>query len=151
MTLTAKQEAFCQAVVSGMNQSDAYRASYSAGKMKAESINSKAYELAKNGDITARVKELRAPVVEKLQYGLAEAMLEAQEAYKVAKGKDNGGAMVAAVQLRAKLNGLLIEKREDVTDPFKKAIGNMTAEKAQSMLDAMEQLQVIRVKALDAS
>ncbi len=68
----------------------------------------------------------------------------------LAKAKDNGGAMVAAVQLRAKLNGLLVEKREDVTDPFKKAIGNMSAEKAQEMLDALEQMQVIQAKAKNA-
>ena len=47
-----------------------------------------------------------------IQYGLMQAMGEAQEAFSVARGKDNAAAMVAAVALRAKLNGLLIECKE---------------------------------------
>jgi phage terminase small subunit len=112
VALTAKQEAFCQAVVSGMSQADAYRKAYDAGNMKAETIQKRASELMANGEVSGRVKELRAPVIAKLQYGLEDAMTEAEEAFKVAKLKENGGAMVAAVQLRAKLNGLLVERRE---------------------------------------
>ncbi|MEO8544541.1 MAG: hypothetical protein ABI434_13210 [Burkholderiaceae bacterium] len=48
----------------------------------------------------------------KLQYDLEHAMAEAQEAFSVAKGKDNAGAMVQAITLRAKLNRLLIERNE---------------------------------------
>ncbi len=149
-TLTSKQEAFAQAIVSGKSQADAYRKAFSAGKMKDTTIHVKASELMADGKVTVRVAELRAPVVAKLQYGLEAAMLEAADAFRVAKAKDNGGAMVAAVQLRAKLNGLLVEKREDVTDPFKKAIAGMSAEKAQAMLDVLEQMQVIQAKAKNA-
>ena len=63
-------------------------------------------------NVAARVAELRKPVIEKLRYGLEQAMREAEEAYTVSKAKENGGAMVAAVTLRAKLNGLLVEKKE---------------------------------------
>ena len=118
MALTPKQESFAQAVVSGMTQSDAYRSAYSAGKMKAETIQRKACELMKDGKITARVEELRKPVVEKLQYDLEKAMGEAQEAFEVARDKENGGAMVAAVTLRAKLNGLLVERKEITINPI---------------------------------
>ena len=149
-TLTSKQEAFAQAIVSGMTQADAYRAAFSAGKMTDKSIHELASRLMSDVKVTSRVEELRAPVIAKLQYGLEEAMLEAADSFRVAKAKENGGAMVAAVQLRAKLNGLLVEKREDVTDPFKQAIGNMSAEKAQEMLDALEQMQVIQGKAKNA-
>jgi hypothetical protein len=45
-------------------------------------------------------------------------MLEADEAFKVAKSKENGGAMVAAATLRAKLNGLLVDKKEIRTGPL---------------------------------
>jgi len=104
--------------VSGMSQADAYRAAFSAGKMKAETIQEEASRLMANPKVSARVVELRAPVIVKMQYGLEQAMLEAAEAFQVAKAKENGGAMVAAVQLRAKLNGLLVEKREAVTLPL---------------------------------
>jgi phage terminase small subunit len=110
MALTAKQEAFCQAIVSGMSQADAYRQAYNAAKMKPATVQKRASELMANGEVAGRVAELRRPVVEKVQYSLEQAMIEAAEAMEVAREKMNGGAMVAAVQLRAKLNGLLVEK-----------------------------------------
>ena len=110
--MTPKQEKFCQAIVSGSTQADSYRMAYDARNMKPETVQNKAYLLMRKDDIRTRIEELRKPVVEKLQYDLEQAMSEAAEAFVVAKGKENGGAMVAAVQLRAKLNGLLIERRE---------------------------------------
>lgn len=110
MALTAKQEAFCRAIVSGLSQADAYRTAYNATNMKAPTVQKRASELMANGEVTGRVQALRAPVVEELQYDLKQAMLEAQEAFLVAKGKENGGAMVAAVMLRSKLNGLLVDR-----------------------------------------
>ena len=110
--LTAKQEAFCQAIVSGMTQSDAYRTAYSAEKMKATSVNVNASKLMADTNIAQRVEILREPVVQKVRYGLEQAMAEAEEAFMVARGKENGGAMVAAVTLRAKLHGLLVERKE---------------------------------------
>lgn len=112
MALTAKQEAFCQAVVSGMSQADAYRTAYAAKKMSAPAIAVEASKLMANPKVSLRVQELRKPVIQKVRYGLEQAMLEAEEAFKVAKAKENGGAMVAAATLRAKLNGLLVEKKE---------------------------------------
>lgn len=108
--LTAKQEAFCQAIVSGLSQADAYRQAYNAANMKPATVQKRASELMANGVVAGRVKELRQPVVEKVQYDLQQAMAEAAEAFGMAKKRENGGAMVAAVQLRAKLNGLLVEK-----------------------------------------
>lgn len=112
VALTPKQEAFCQAIVSGMGPYDAYRHAYNAEKMKAPGISVNASKLLADTKIALRIEALRKPVVEKLQYGLEEAMLEAQEAFEVSKGKEQGGAMVAAVQLRSKLNGLLVERKE---------------------------------------
>lgn len=112
MALTPKQEAFCQAVVSGLSQADAYRKAYDARNMKPPTVQKRASELMANGEVKGRVQALRKPVVTKLQYGLEQAMTEAHDAYEVAKKKENGGAMVAAATLRAKLNGLLVERRE---------------------------------------
>ena len=110
--LTAKQEAFAQAIVSGLSQADAYRAAYNASAMKPATVQNKAHILMKNGEVRARVVALRAPVIAKVQYGLLEAMNEAQEAFAVSKARDNGAAMVAAVMLRARLNGLLVDRKE---------------------------------------
>lgn len=116
--LTAKQEAFCQAIVSGMSQADAYRAAYNASNMKPPSVQVNASKLMANAKVALRVKELRAPVMEELRYDLKAAMEEAKEAFEVAKRKENGGAMVAAATLRAKLNGLLVDRSEIRTGPL---------------------------------
>lgn len=65
MKLTAKQEAFAQAVADGMTQADAYRKAYDAGRMKAETIQNNASSLMKHNGVSARIKELKAKVVEK--------------------------------------------------------------------------------------
>ncbi len=57
-------------------------------------------------------------MIEKLQYTLEKAMLEAEEAFQVSKEKGNGGAMTAAVTLRAKLNGLLVDRKEITINPI---------------------------------
>jgi phage terminase small subunit len=64
MRLTPKQEAFAQAVASGMTQADAYRSAYNSDKMKPETIQNSAYKLMQDGDITARIEELRAEVAQ---------------------------------------------------------------------------------------
>lgn len=65
MTLTAKQEAFVQAIAGGMNQSDAYRSAYNAGKMKPDVVNVKASQLAADGKVSVRVAELREELANK--------------------------------------------------------------------------------------
>lgn len=65
MKLTSKQESFCQAIASGMNQSDAYRSAYNAGGMKNASINVKASQLMADGNVPVRVEELRNELANK--------------------------------------------------------------------------------------
>ncbi len=110
--MTPKQEKFCQAIVASNSESATYRLAYNAAKMKPATVNRKAYELMADGHITARVTELREPVIEKLRYDLSAAMAEASEALGMARSKESASAMVAAVALRAKLCGLLVEKSE---------------------------------------
>lgn len=64
INLTPKQEKFAQEYISTGNASEAYRSAYCAAKMKAETINRKAFELLQHGKITARVAELRAAIAE---------------------------------------------------------------------------------------
>lgn len=58
--LTIKQEKFCNYYVETGNASEAYRRAYSCANMKDETVNNKAYNLLKRGDIGARVSELQA-------------------------------------------------------------------------------------------
>ncbi len=57
--LTKKQEDFCNNYILTGSLSEAYRCSYSCEMMKDSTINRKASELFKNGNITARIKELQ--------------------------------------------------------------------------------------------
>ena len=60
--LTLKQELFCQAILRGLTQSDAYREAYDAKGMTAKTINENASRLIHGGKVAARVASLRAPV-----------------------------------------------------------------------------------------
>lgn len=112
MALTAKQEAFAQAVASGMNQSDAYRSAYSAGKMKDSSINVKASQLAADGKVAVRVAELRKPVADAAQVTLAGHLKRLSDLSDAAEREGKYSAAVAAEVARGKASGLYVEKVE---------------------------------------
>jgi hypothetical protein len=63
--LTPKREAFAQNIANGMTQADAYRASFSAGKMKPETIQQAASRLMANSKVSARVAEFKKALEEK--------------------------------------------------------------------------------------
>lgn len=56
--LTTKQENFVQGLVAGLSQRDAYKQAYKTDRMKDSTINVKASELAKDGKVTVRYREL---------------------------------------------------------------------------------------------
>lgn len=57
-TLTAKQEKFARGIAAGLNQSDAYRAAYSASRMKPELVWQEASKLRRNHKVARRIEEL---------------------------------------------------------------------------------------------
>ena len=58
--LTEKQEAFAQAVMSGMTYSDAYREAYDTSGMKAPTIWAEACRIAAHHNVAARIEALAA-------------------------------------------------------------------------------------------
>ena len=66
-TLSPKEERFCQEIVRGLSQSDAYRLAYNPTRAKAKTINEMASRLMSTHKITARVDTLRAPVIQEVQ------------------------------------------------------------------------------------
>jgi hypothetical protein len=60
MKLTAKQERFAQCIADGMTQADAYRNSFSAGKMTDKQIWEEASKVASNPKVAQRVTDLKA-------------------------------------------------------------------------------------------
>lgn len=74
--LTPKQESFCLAYLETGNASEAYRRSYDTSKSNDATINRKAKELIDNVKITARLAELRKPVLNKAQLDLERVIKE---------------------------------------------------------------------------
>lgn len=63
-TLTVKEEGFCQSFVLLGEKSAAYRKHYKCDRMKDNTINVKASELAKKPHVAARIEELQSEVKE---------------------------------------------------------------------------------------
>jgi phage terminase small subunit len=106
--LTDKQEKFCHLVIELGNNSEAYRQAYNAGKMKTETINRKAKELMDNGKITARLTELREPIIEKHNITVESLLKELEEARTCALTAETvqSSAAVSATMSKAKLLGM---------------------------------------------
>lgn len=61
MSLTPKQEKFCQCIVSGMSGTDSYKAAYDTNATE-KVIYNESSKLLKRDDITERITELRKPL-----------------------------------------------------------------------------------------
>jgi len=113
LELTPKQEAFAQAIVTGMSQADAYRAAYTVGdKTKPETVQNQAYILIKRPDISARVAELRKPVVEAVRITLLSHLERLRELSHAAEKDGQFSAAITAEVSRGKACGLYVEKSE---------------------------------------
>ena len=114
MKLTPKQEAFAQAVVTGLTQSDAYRAAYKVRPgTKAVSINVAASKLMADPNISIRVAKLRETVAKKSQITLETHLSDLLRLREMAaKGKQYSAAITAEVA-RGKASGVHVERSEN--------------------------------------
>ena len=113
MILTNKQEAFAQAVASGMSQSDAYRASFKVRPTtKPESVNQSASAMMANVNVSSRVAELRKPVVEAAQITLKGHLERLGELSRLSQESGQMSAAIAAEVARGKASGLYVERTE---------------------------------------
>lgn len=111
--LTKMQEEFTQALFAGKKVSVAFREAYPKSKQwTTATLNANASRLASNSKVVARLEQLRAPMARKTMYDALAAHDEAGAAFLGAMEEKQFGAAVAAVQLRAKIHGLITEKRE---------------------------------------
>lgn len=149
--LSHANEVFAQCLARGYTQTDAYKEAYPKSKnWKDASVTNKASALAKVAAIQARVQAIREPAVRAITansagYGLVEAMDEARQAFELAMSTEQVGAAVAAVQLRAKLNALLIERKEIKVSKF----DDLEADDKQTLIETMR-AEIARRKALAA-
>jgi len=110
--LTTKQEKFCECIVSGMTQADAYKEAYSAGKMGRNAIYVAASELMDDHKISLRIAELRKPVAEKAQITLESHLFDLLKLRNIAVQKDQIGAAITAEIARGKAAGVHVEKSQ---------------------------------------
>jgi phage terminase small subunit len=96
--LTAKQEAFAQAIADGLGQADAYRFAYDAENMKDESVYPQASKLMKNPKVATRVAELKAQVADKQLWTREMSVKGLISAYRIALEAKTSTGMTAAVK-----------------------------------------------------
>lgn len=114
MTLTAKQEAFCQAVADGMTQADAYRAGYNAQNMKQDSVHVNASKLMADAKIAQRVAELKSKLAKKQLWTREMSVKALVRAYKVAEDGGQSTAMTAAVKELNAMHGYNAPSKVDL-------------------------------------
>lgn len=110
--LTVKQESFCLAYIETGNASEAYRQVYNCSRMKPATINRKAAELLENGKITARLEELQAEHRKRHDVTVDSITAEYEEARQLAIEMGQPSAAVAASTGKARLHGIVIDKKE---------------------------------------
>lgn len=110
--LTLKQEQFCQSYIETGNASEAYRRAYDSENMKPETINRNAKALLDDNKIATRVEHLKAQHQKRHNVTVDSLTVELDEAKDLANETKNPSAAVSAIVAKAKLHGLLIEKRQ---------------------------------------
>jgi len=112
--LTAKQEAFAQAVFDGENFSDAYRQAYDAENMSNASIHRQAHELAYSPKVSARLEQLsREKEHERRMQRVSRADRTLQKLEEIAlRPGDPDGTQVRALELLGKTMGLFVDRVE---------------------------------------
>jgi phage terminase small subunit len=87
--LTVKQQAFVKAYMETGNASEAYRRSYNVGKStKPETVNRKAIEVLQNGNVSARIAEVRSAAAEKVVVDQAWVLERLMRNARIAMGEE---------------------------------------------------------------
>lgn len=103
--LTAKQEQFCQNIISGMSGAGAYRESYKCEKAKDTVVYVRASELMRKPQIAARIEVLGQEIAEKSAITVLDLIGELEEARAQAMSAGQTSAAVSAIMGKAKLLG----------------------------------------------
>lgn len=124
MKLTAKQEAFCQAIAEGKTQIDAHTSAY-PNNMTREQRDVQANKLLKNPKISLRIAELKERAMKRHDVTVDSIMAEYDEARVLAKKIGHPASMVSATTGKAKVAGLIVDKSEQKQSGEIKVIGKV--------------------------
>ena len=102
MALTAKQELFCNHIIDGCTQSEAYRRSYDCENAADATIWNDAYKLMNNRDVAARIQQLREQLAERLLF----PRIERLEVLKgIAQAGERDGDRINAIKVFSDMLG----------------------------------------------
>lgn len=116
MTLTVKQENFCQKYLEIGNAAEAYRLSYETGSTNARAIASNANKLLNDPQVAMRIKELQEEHKQRHNVSIDSLTEELEQARGLALQTEQPSAAVSATMGKAKLHGLLVDKSETKTE-----------------------------------
>lgn len=111
--LTAKRQAFAQAIANGQSQAAAYRSAFDAARMSPPAVWTEASQLVRNPEVARRIGELKAASEELRQtmlVGREEAILAQLE--KEALTAKTDSARIRAIELLGKHLGLFVDRTE---------------------------------------
>lgn len=109
--LTAKQEAFAQAIADGMSQAEAYRTAYDAENMQDSSIYVEASKLIDNPNVAQRVKELKEALANRVLWTREMSVKALVQTYR----ESSGSVKVAAVKELNAMHGYNEPAKVNVT------------------------------------
>ena len=116
MALTAKQEAFAQAVADGMTQADAYRSAYDADEMLDKTIIEEACRVAADRNVSARVTELKEAIACAALWTRLDSVKTLSE---IAKGEDaRANEKVSAIKELNAMHGFNAPTKLEVSGNF---------------------------------
>ena len=116
MALTAKQEAFAQAVASGMTQADAYRASYDCENSADKTIVEEASRVMADRNVSARVQVLKDELACTALWSRLDSV---QTLAEIAKGEETrANEKVAAIKELNSMHGFNAPTKHEVAGNF---------------------------------
>lgn len=138
MALTAKQAAYAQARISGLDPSDAYRASYSVENMSPNAIKVEAARLEKHPTVSLTVREAQQKSLEHAQVTADDIVRVAWEI--AANERTMAIARVKALELLAKRHHEFSDKHEITGDVRVRmealtAVAQMTPEQLKALAE----------------
>ena len=124
--LTIKQESFCLTYLETGNASEAYRRSYNAANMAEATIWRKAHDLVRNGNVAARIEELRQQLIIRSQVTLEKHLTDLKALRDKAETAEKFGPAIQAEIARGKAAGLYEGKNKGNEDNLGEVFKNIT-------------------------
>jgi len=138
--LTPKQDAFALAYVETGNASEAYRRAYDAENMSPDAIKVEACKLLAHPNVTITVVNIQEAAQERTLVTVESITKELEENRAIALGLDQAAAMNSATMGKAKLHGLLVDRKDHTSsDGSMSPVGEVPAsERLAQMLKAIK-------------